>query len=852
MSLFASLKARAAHLFDNSNSGGIYSREPTKDEAFRATYCLPEPETAMSTVPVQLAVVEVGGPVSATSFEGDLVLSESFLVFQCNRDPRACWFTIPLVAVRRVERLPSRFHLFALQIELYPGHALIVNFNGSISGCEAFCTALKHNLRSNLPLAKEVRKVSATFYSEYMVDFLEWRRNESNDEAFKPQAPPGGLGKTFGFPGDAKKLRDRAKVRLWAEYFTSHGRNITLIRQPGFYKLIRVGLPNRLRGEIWEACSGAVHLRVRSPNLYYSLLDEYAGRSSLAIEEIEKDLNRSLPEYQGYQSSEGIDKLRRVLTMYSWKNPDVGYCQAMNIVAAALLIYQTEEQAFWTLNVLCNKMLPGYYSRTMYGTLLDQKVLEKLMEKTLPMLYVHMQKRDVPLSVVSLPWFLSLFINAMPLVYAFRIMDIFFLEGSRALFQVALAIFKVNGEALLSAEDNTQVVEVLRSYFDTLDQPCRFPVRPGKPPVTKFQELMVVAFREFAVITDKMIREYRAKHESQVLTEIETFAKRTQLRNLPKPAHLSLDQTSLIYDRFYGAVQEQRPGLGGQTQMLSFSQYITFLSGICASLQAKYISRQELERHEFVRRLFENWDSKHKKELSLADVVAGVDGLCSGNLMDAMNYFFKLFDGGTGVVDENGLLAMSEAMLLFMRPFTQHDGLLDGRSQKHVAAIAADDDFERIKVAEREVQQQQSVRYLSAVSGFIQRASAQARLDAETVEVTHHMDLIEFNDENPEETEHGGPRPTGLSLPSFRMVVLADETLEDFFSETLRALIDLASRDSYRSPVLALRSVVDGLITDGYRMAGEVRRRIDELDKSMDGLELDTEVTSSDRQLLED
>jgi hypothetical protein len=30
-----------------------------------------------------------------------------------------------------------------------------------------------------------------------------------------------GLGEIFGFPGDARKMRERSKMKLWKEYFTS-------------------------------------------------------------------------------------------------------------------------------------------------------------------------------------------------------------------------------------------------------------------------------------------------------------------------------------------------------------------------------------------------------------------------------------------------------------------------------------------------------------------------------------------------------------------------------------------------------------------------------------------------------
>lgn len=36
-----------------------------------------------------------------------------------------------------------------------------------------------------------------------------------------------GLGEVFGYPGDARKLREKSKVKLWKDYFAVHGRNLT-------------------------------------------------------------------------------------------------------------------------------------------------------------------------------------------------------------------------------------------------------------------------------------------------------------------------------------------------------------------------------------------------------------------------------------------------------------------------------------------------------------------------------------------------------------------------------------------------------------------------------------------------
>lgn len=487
---------------------------------------------------------------------------------------------------------------------------ITVHLAGSRQACERFCDGLKRGLRANVGNVGKLKKVTAECYSEYLL------RPDDRQDATPPDA---GLGMRFKYPGDPKKLRDRAKMRLWAEYLRDNGRNMTLVRQPTFHKLIRVGLPNRLRGEMWELTSGSIYLRLENPTLYTDTLARFSGKESLAIDEIEKDLNRSLPEYPGFQSEEGIGRLRRVLTAYSWVNAEVGYCQAMNIVVAALLIYMSETQAFFLLSALCDRLVPGYYSTTMYGTLLDQKVFESLVEKTMPVLWDHLVRSDVQLSVVSLPWFLSLYINSMPLVFAFRVLDVFFLEGPRVLFQVGLAILRINGEELLDAADDGAFISVLKSYFARLDESAHpKSENPKLRAITKFQELMVVAFKEFSGITHASITELRLKNKDAVLSNIENFAKRTAIRNLgPDSKLLSNDELGALYDRFYGvlyerqqrdrvlkqeqarqarngrsrvaempsegghAVERGRVGLGPSTSLMDYDAFREFLAGMC-------------------------------------------------------------------------------------------------------------------------------------------------------------------------------------------------------------------------------------------------------------------------------
>lgn len=649
--------------------------------------------------------------------------------------------------------------------------------------------------------------------------------------------------------------------------------------------------------------------------------------------------------------------------------------------------YLSEDQAFYTLSILCDRLLPGYYSITMYGTLLDQRVFESLVEKTMPIIWDHLVKNDVQLSVVSLPWFLSLYINSMPLIFAFRVLDVFFLEGPRVLFQVGLAILRINGEELLDATDDGTFISVLKSYFARLGESAHpKSENPKYRAITNFQALMVVAFKEFDGITQHTISAERTKHKAAVLDNIESFAKRTSIRNLGSESKkLSTNDLGFLYDRFYSVLYERqqrsevlqaeqerrqkaakskateivtgisgsapemgRVGLGPSPTQMDYDAFREFLAGVAkwavtdsptpqspvkdektngyfggtarTRTMSPWGSGPEPAEHEFMQRLFARWDVDGAGSLSLQNVVSGLAPIKGDrDLMSSISYFFEIYDDDDdGKVDREGILRISEALL-----FLSRRGL-----SSHPSSVAEND------VGPDGQPKNKDEQFLGAVSAFIRRCfeyadqdhpSRQAEKDA-----TENLDQFSLGDDDEDEGEDlmnleddseqkekpddplsadtvtsvsaaddsmlarpsentfgqtAKPQaaaanaaldpssPVHITLPTFRMLVLADETLEYFFDSGFANSFHLADAPLPSStvtsqsllgqqaqsllgagapkeavPVLSpggagagvvppgkgLRGMLDNIVTDGMRVATEVRRRMDEAQKEID------------------
>jgi len=693
-------------------------RPPTRAQQFANSFGLPLDEApyvdaAGNRAEIISAILSIknsdtGSVQEDLVFAGRLTLTSSFLCFASHGDRgRGCRLALPLMTVRRVERLNTRDSVFALSITLWHGLQLVFQLNALRPSCEGFCNAMRDRLRAHLGEMKQLKPFLDSCYSEALLKEAKEENQEKiteDDAESNTENPPSylmGLGSTFGFPGDPRKLKEKSKMRLWTDYLRLHGRNITLLRYPQFTRLVQVGLPNMLRGELWEVASGSIFQRMGNPGVYEKLLKDHEGQTNLSTEEIEKDLNRSLPEYAAYQTPQGIETLRRVLVAYSWRNPELGYCQAMNIVVAALLIYMSEEQCFWLLDMLCDRLLPGYYTQSMAGTLLDQKVFENLVQQTMPMLHEHFVKNDMQLSLVTLPWLLSLFINSMPMVFAFRIIDCFMAFGSQVLFQVGLAILKINGEAILSVSDDGTMIGMLRNYFRTLGDSA-YPESSDerRKQITKFQQLLVIAFREFSIVSNDTIESERKRFRQQIVEEIEGFARRCAIRNLKDHGRFSKAQLyvnckftnirTLIYDHVVEAIYRARHApesltLGDQVpasvdpmqdlkeMRVNLTTFRLFLGEIFTWARDEYIVRNGLQERierrvpdqSLSTRIFQDWDHEKRGTLSLQDIVTGLDEIMflDGDISGAMAWLFRIHANGKDKLSKNDILALSESLL---------------------------------------------------------------------------------------------------------------------------------------------------------------------------------------------
>lgn len=320
------------------------------------------------------------------------------------------------------------------------------------------------------------------------------------------------------------KERVKNRVRVWWMWEANQGAGWDL--QPGIScfseinlatltntielkKLIRKGIPPEFRAKVWMAVSGAAKKRSAAPESYYKdLTAAVEGKETAATRQIDQDLGRTFPSHPWLDTPTGHAALRRVLVAYSFRDSRVGYCQGMNYVAALLLlVMKSEEEAFWMLAVLLEDILvKDCYTDDLSGCRVEQRVFRDLLEKNCPRLATHLDYIGFDVSLVITEWFLCLFAKSLPSETTMRVWDVLFNEGARVLFRIALAIFKIKEDALLSSQYLGEIISIFHQATHRSYDP---------------DMLLKVAFEKLGVMTTNTLANHRMKHHEIVMEELE-------------------------------------------------------------------------------------------------------------------------------------------------------------------------------------------------------------------------------------------------------------------------------------------------------------------------------------------
>ncbi|XP_049668373.1 TBC1 domain family member 2B isoform X2 [Accipiter gentilis] len=302
----------------------------------------------------------------------------------------------------------------------------------------------------------------------------------------------------------------------WENYLAST-MNREMMRCVELKNLIRSGIPHEHRSKMWKWC---VNLHVKKfkdstvPGYFQTLLQNALEKQNPASKQIELDLLRTLPNNKHYSSptSEGIQKLRNVLLAFSWRNPDIGYCQGLNRLVAIALLYLEQEDAFWCLVTIVEVFMPrDYYTKTLLGSQVDQRVFKDLMSEKLPRLHAHFEQYKVDYTLITFNWFLVVFVDSVVSDILFKIWDSFLYEGPKVIFRFALALFKYKEEEILKLQDSMSIFKYLRYFTRT---------------ILDARKLTGIAFGDLNPFPLRQIRNRRTYHLEKVrleLTELEAI-----------------------------------------------------------------------------------------------------------------------------------------------------------------------------------------------------------------------------------------------------------------------------------------------------------------------------------------
>ena len=338
-----------------------------------------------------------------------------------------------------------------------------------------------------------------------------------------------------------------------------------------FRQLILGGIPVAYRSKIWSECCGAKALRI--PGYYDDLVNRPEDQDDpQVVAQIKADITRTLTDNIFFRKGPGVEKLNEVLLAYARRNPDVGYCQGMNLVVAnLLLITPCAEDAFWILvSIVENILPPNYFDHSLLASRADQQVLRQYVSEVLPKLSAHFEELGITLETMTFQWFLSVFTDCLSAEALFRVWDVLLCthDGGVFLFQVALALLKLNERQLLACDSAAHIYSYINHQMTNHAISIDGLIQASEALRRVVQRDEVEARRAKAVEVEKEMSLAREKRREEMQKQIKSLAEAQAQKaaGAPAVAHQTASSVTVSSDDPNTAAAAADDGITGTVQ----------------------------------------------------------------------------------------------------------------------------------------------------------------------------------------------------------------------------------------------------------------------------------------------
>ncbi|XP_071288659.1 TBC1 domain family member 1 isoform X4 [Agelaius tricolor] len=261
---------------------------------------------------------------------------------------------------------------------------------------------------------------------------------------------------------------------IWEKMLSTPGRSKIKFDVEKIHSAVGQGVPRHHRGEIWKFLAEQYHLKHQFPSKqqpkdtpYKELLKQLTSQQHAIL----IDLGRTFPTHPYFSAQLGAGQLSlyNILKAYSLLDQEVGYCQGLSFVAGVLLLHMSEEDAFKMLKFLMFDIgLRKQYRPDMTILQIQMYQLSRLLHDYHRDLYNHLEAHEIGPSLYAAPWFLTMFASQFPLGFVSRVFDMLFLQGSEAIFKVALSLLGSHKPLILQHENLETIVDFIKSTLPNL------------------------------------------------------------------------------------------------------------------------------------------------------------------------------------------------------------------------------------------------------------------------------------------------------------------------------------------------------------------------------------------------